>query len=65
MPRCDRCGKQTRVTIMSMFNVQEICMECKDKEEQHPDYEAAREAESRAVSRGDYNFPGVGKPGDL
>lgn len=65
MPRCDRCGKKTWVTIMSMFNTQEICMDCKDKEEQHPGYEAAREAESRAVRRGDYNFHGVGKPDDL
>jgi hypothetical protein len=53
------------ITIMSMFNTDVICMGCKDKEERHPDYEAAREAESRAVRRGDYNHPGVGKPDNL
>lgn len=63
--KCERCGTETNTTICSMFNTQEICMECKKKERQHPMYEAAREAERQAVLRGDYNFPGIGKPENL
>lgn len=58
--RCDRCGKETISTIMSMFNTDEICMDCKDKEKQDPRYEEAVEAERAAVLSGNYNFPGVG-----
>jgi len=65
MPICDRCGKETQATIMSTFNTEMICLECKAKERAHPDYERARAAEARAVRAGDYNFPGVGKPSDL
>jgi recombinational DNA repair protein (RecF pathway) len=63
--RCHRCGKQTDVTTMSFFNTDILCMECVDKERAHPAFEAAHEAEREAVRRGDYNFPGVGKPRDL
>ena len=48
-----------------MFNTEVICMDCKAKEEKHPDYEAAREAEAAQVRAGNYNFAGVGKPADL
>ena len=50
---------------MSMFNEQEICMDCKDKEEKHPKYQEARDAEHREVMNGNYNFKGIGKPADL
>jgi hypothetical protein len=26
---CNRCGKETNVHMMSMFNTEEICMDCK------------------------------------
>ena len=29
---CDRCGKKLTIRIMSWFNTDCICMECKDKE---------------------------------
>jgi hypothetical protein len=45
---------------MSMFNTQEICLDCSDAERKRPDFEAAREAEAAAVRSGDYNFKGVG-----
>lgn len=36
---CDRCGKDLRGgRIMSMYNEDCICMECKDKEMKRPDY---------------------------
>jgi hypothetical protein len=64
--RCDRCGKSLRDgSIMSKFNTQQICLECKDKERAHPLYAEADRAETEAVRRGDYNFPGIGKPDDL
>lgn len=62
---CERCGKDTLAHTMSMFNTQTICLECKEIEKQHPDYERAREAELRAVQSGDYNFRGIGLPADL
>jgi hypothetical protein len=48
-----------------MFNTEEICLDCREREEQHPPYEEARRAEAEAVRRGELNFPGIGKPEDL
>jgi hypothetical protein len=62
---CDRCGKETTVTTMSYFNTETVCMVCKDKERAHPKYKAALDADHQAVLRGDFNFPGIGKPDDL
>jgi hypothetical protein len=50
---------------MSKFNLDVICFPCKRKEEKHPSYPAAVAAEEAACKRGDYNFPGIGKPEDL
>jgi len=50
---------------MSKFNTETICMDCEAKERAHPRYAEADRAESEAVRRGDYNFPGIGKPEDL
>lgn len=58
---CDRCAKATPITIMSMFNTETICLDCKKSEEQRPDYAKAREADEAAVRRGDFNFPGIGR----
>jgi len=63
MAQCDRCGKPTIATIMSMFNTQTICMACKDAERQDPRYAEARAAVEAAIRRGDFNFPGIGKEG--
>ena len=39
---CERCQKPTNgITIMSMFNEQVICMDCKDKETKREDYQQA------------------------
>lgn len=58
---CDRCGKPLNgIRIMSMFNTQTICMDCKKKETEHPDYAKARDAENEAVKNGDRNFKGIG-----
>lgn len=63
--RCERCGSEARISICSIFNTEQICRGCREREEAHPDFERAREAEARAVRSGDYNFPGIGKPADL
>ena len=62
---CDRCRKEAQITTMSFFNTDIICMECGEKEQNHPKYKEAKEAEVQAVANGDYNFPGIGKPSDL
>jgi hypothetical protein len=58
--KCNRCGKETNVHIMSMFNTEEICMDCKAAEELRPDYKDAVKTDEQAIRRGDYNFPGMG-----
>lgn len=63
--KCDRCGEDAASTIGSMFNTEMICMTCQTLEKAHPEYEAARDAEARAVKAGDFNFPGIGLPIDL
>lgn len=65
--RCAWCGAKGSdvITTMSIFCTDMICLDCKDKEVKHPLYKQAREAEAEAVRRGDYNFPGIGKPSDL
>ena len=65
MTTCARCHKETRSHITSMFNDDVICLDCKEKEKAHPRYAEAVNAEFDACRRGDYNFPGIGKPGDL
>ena len=59
--RCDRCRKKTDVTIMSMFNTEILCLDCKEAEQQDPCYETARCVEGEAVLRGDFNFAGIGR----
>jgi len=72
MARCERCGVTTTLLTMSRFNTQMICVArpdgqptCEQREKAHPAYPAAAHAELDAVRRGEWNFPGVGKPDDL
>lgn len=62
---CDRCKKPTTSLIMSMFNTEMICDECKDRERQHPMYEQAVAADIVQIKLGNYNFQGIGLPFDL
>lgn len=57
--KCQRCGKETNIHIMSMLNTDEICMDCKEKERKHPLYEKARDAELAEVKKGNYNYKGL------
>lgn len=58
---CDRCGGSLeKGRIMSMFNEDCICMDCKAKERQRPDYRDALEADRAEIKKGNYNFKGIG-----
>ena len=56
---CQRCHKPTATTIMSMFNMDMICPQCKEDERKHPMYELAAQKEREAVLQGVRNFPGM------
>jgi hypothetical protein len=62
---CDRCLKQTTITQMSIFNTQMCCPTCTENERKHPKFEEARKVELDELSKGNYNFPGIGLPKDL
>lgn len=60
---CDRCGGDlSGGRIMSKFNTDCICMDCKCKETKMAEYNSACEAEIVAVKRGETNFQGIGLP---
>lgn len=65
MKSCDRCNAEMNNYTMSMFNIQEICNECEDREKAHPNYPQAIAAEHQACMRGDFNYPGIGLPKEL
>ena len=61
---CDRCGKPLNgMRIMSMYNEDCLCMDCKDKERNRSDYKDAVEADHAEIRKGNYNFKGIGYPG--
>ncbi len=58
---CDRCGRSlSGGRIMSMYNTDVICMDCKEKERNRSDYRQAADAEHAAVLSGNRNFTGIG-----
>lgn len=60
---CDRCGRElTDGRIMSMYNEECICMECKRKETEMPEYADALNADREAIKNGNYNYSGIGFP---
>ena len=59
--KCDRCGGSlAHGRIMSMYNEDCICMECKKKEMQRADYRRAVQADHEQIKQGNYNFKGIG-----
>lgn len=57
---CDRCGGSLKNgRIMSMYNTDCICMECKKKERERADYKKACDADIKAIRQGNYNFKGI------
>lgn len=58
--KCDRCGGELKGgRIMSMFNEQCICMNCKEKEKQDPEYSKAVQTDHAEIKKGNYNFKGI------
>ena len=59
--RCDRCGGSLDGgRIMSMYNEDCLCLECKRKETERDDYIEAVEADHHEIRKGNYNFKGIG-----
>ena len=57
---CDRCGGSlSGGRIMSMLNTDCLCLVCKKKETDRPDYNEAVEAEHQAIRQGNFNFKGI------
>jgi hypothetical protein len=55
--RCHHCWKESGSYIMSMYNEDLICMECKSKETGRPDY---KQAESRDLTAYAVRLRGLG-----
>lgn len=57
---CDRCGGSLADgRIMSMLNTDCLCLACEKKEQAHPKYKEATDAELKAVRQGNYNYEGL------
>lgn len=62
---CDRCGKDlSGGRIMSMYNEDCICMECKDKETKRPDYKATAKEDIDRYLQGNKIIVTYGKKND-
>lgn len=58
---CDRCsGSLENGRIMSMYNEDCICMDCKKEERKRDDYQTAVQADIEQIRKGNYNFNGIG-----
>lgn len=58
---CDRClNKHPENLRMSWFNEDMLCPECREKEEQHKDFEKAKQAVLNEERKGNMNFKGIG-----
>jgi hypothetical protein len=57
---CDRCGAKLTTRIMSMYNLDVICMDCKEVETKRPDYDEAVKADHEQIKKGNRNFEGIG-----
>ena len=58
---CDRCGGSLEGgRIMSMLNVDCICMECKRKEREKDNYREALDTVREHERNGEMNFEGIG-----
>lgn len=59
---CDRCktSLEGKSFILSMFNMDVICWDCKRKEMERPDYMTALEAVREEERKGNRNFEGIG-----
>lgn len=57
---CPRCGKDTNgITSVGIFNTDTICIPCKNKEKEDPDYQLAVDTEMDEIRKGNYNYQGI------
>ena len=57
--KCHRCNEASGAYTMSFLNTQMICMECDEKEKEHPRYKEAKDEELRQVQAGNMNYGGL------
>lgn len=59
---CDRCGTslEGKGRIMSMYNTDCLCLNCKEAETKRSDYKQAQDADINEIRKGNYNFGGIG-----
>lgn len=59
---CDRCNVSLKgkSRIMSMYNDDCLCTNCKAKEKNRNDYKEAVKADINEIKKGNYNFSGIG-----
>lgn len=58
--KCARCNKEINTWTMSWFNTDHICIECKDDEKNHPDYQKAKEKVYEEEAKGNNDYEGIG-----
>jgi len=58
MGKCEQCGKESPALIMSMYSTRDLCLDCKLKEQQRPDYEQVVKREVEAVRKGNMYYTG-------
>jgi len=57
---CDRCGGSLESgRIMSMYNTECICIECKERELLRRDYRKAADADHAEIKKGNFNYKGI------
>ena len=57
---CDRCGGSlSGGRIMSMYSTECLCLDCKEKEKDRADYQAAVKVELDEVKKGNLNYKGI------
>lgn len=50
--KCARCEKEGNTHSLSFLNMDMICLECEEKEKEHPLYQAARDVEFEQLQKG-------------
>lgn len=58
--KCDRCKKETISWKISWFNLDNICKECDEHEQNHPKYKEAKEMVLKEEKKGNKDFEGIG-----
>jgi len=68
--KCERCGIESNVSSVSYLSTEEVCVECKEVEKNHPLYDFGKRIELSEVKKGNTKFKGIldgfeGKPSTI